>query len=347
LLKACEYLLNWRERNKKEELRGKGYGLLDGRVADPEDFFHAFMLNGLSYVGIQRVSEMLRKTDPKESARLAREAKAFRADIRAAFHEAMARSPVIPTGNGTWVPSNPPWSEYRGPTALYADGGSWFTHGAFGARDSLIGSLYLVISEVLDPQEVETLFMLKTHHELFTIENAGLSQPYYCRHDFIHVKRGEVNAFLKTYYNQCAALQDRETYTFWEHYFGASQHKTHEEGWFLMQTRWMLWIEEGDSLHLLKAIPRRWLENGKKIELNKVATYFGPVSLRVESQLLEGRITAVVSCRGARRPRTVQVRLPHPEGRKASGVIGGTYDPATETVRIAAFKGRSEVELRF
>jgi len=38
LLKACEYLLAWRERNKKPELRGKGYGLLDGKVADPRTF---------------------------------------------------------------------------------------------------------------------------------------------------------------------------------------------------------------------------------------------------------------------------------------------------------------------
>ena len=64
LLKACEYLLAWRGRNKKPALRGKGYGLLDGKVADPEDYFHSFMLNGLSYLGILRVSEMLRRVAP-------------------------------------------------------------------------------------------------------------------------------------------------------------------------------------------------------------------------------------------------------------------------------------------
>ena len=38
--------------------------------------------------------------------------------------------------------------------------------------------------------------------------------------------------------------------------------KTHEEGWFLMQTRWMLYLEDGDRLRLLPGIPRRWLAAG-------------------------------------------------------------------------------------
>ena len=347
LLKACDYLLAWRNRNKRAELRGKGYGLLDGKVADPEDFFHSFMLNGLSCLGVARVAEMLKGIDPAQSRRLTREAAAFRKDIRTAFYESMARSPVMPMGDGAWLPTVPPWAEYSGPLALYADGGEWFTHGAFGCRDALIGSLYLVFGEILDPQEFGTEVLLRMHQQLFTTRNAGISQPYYCRHDYIHLRRGEVKEFLKTYFNQFTALQDRETYTFWEHYWFASQHKTHEEGWFLMQTRWMLWLEQGDSLRLLQAIPRRWLEDGKKIELRRVASYFGPVFLRVESQLSAGRVTAVVACRGARKPRTVQVRLPHPDGRKARAVTGGSYDPASETVHIHAFKGHAEVVLSF
>ena len=81
-----------------------------------------------------------------------------------------------------------------------------------------------------------------------------------------------MNAFLSLYYHQIAALADRGTYTFWEHYFGASPHKTHEEGWFLMQTRWMLWLEHGETLNLQPAVPRAWLKDGKCIELERVAT---------------------------------------------------------------------------
>ncbi len=347
LLKACEFLLQWRDRNKKAELRGKGYGLLDGKVADPQDFFHSFMLNGLSYLGIQRVAEMLVAIDPQASRRLAREARAFKRDIRAAFYEAMARSPVVPIGDGTWVPSAPPWTEYPGPVALYAEGGNWFTHGTFMGRDSMIGALYLVISEVLDANEPSVEFLLASNQALMTVRNAAFSQPYYCRHDYTHLKRGEVKAFLKTYYNQFSALQDRETYTFWEHYHHASQHKTHEEGWFLMQTRWMLWLEENATLNLLSGIPRAWLKDGQAIRVNNAASYFGPLTFMVESHLARNRIIAHVECDGKRKPKTVIIRLPHPEGRKAVKVEGGVYDAARETVRVAPFRDKADVAAYF
>ena len=56
LLKACDFLFQWREKNKRAELIGKGYGMIDGKVADPEDQFHQFMLNGYAYLGISRVA---------------------------------------------------------------------------------------------------------------------------------------------------------------------------------------------------------------------------------------------------------------------------------------------------
>src|SRR2546427_8828678 len=54
-----------------------------------------------------------------------------------------------------------------------------------------------------------------------------------------------------TLFRSVAGLADRQTYTFWEHYFGESPHKTHEEGWFLMQSRWMLYQEHDRTLDLL------------------------------------------------------------------------------------------------
>jgi hypothetical protein len=348
LLKSCDYLLAWRDRNKKPALRGKGYGLIDGKVADPEDFFRSFMLNALSYVGLQRVGEMLKEVDPTQSRRLEREAREYREDIRTAFYESIARSPVIPLGDGTWIPTVPSWAEYPGPLSLYAEGGKWFTHAAFGARDSVIGALYLVMGEVLTAHEIGTDILLKSHQQLFTVRNAALTQPYYVRHDYTHLIRGEVKAFLKIYYNQLTALQDRQTYTFWEHYCQASQHKTHEEGWFLMQTRWMLWLEQGSTLKLLAGIPRPWMEDGKTIELNRVASYFGPLTLKVESHLAEGAIEADITLVDKKRlPASVVIRLPHPDGCKALRAEGGTYDPATETVTIKPFRGKAAVKLTF
>lgn len=348
VIKACDYLIAWRQRNMKPALRGRGYGLLDGKVGDPEDFFHSFMLNALSYGGLQRAAEMLAPVDPAQSRRLAREACAYRADIRAAYAGSVARSPVIPLGDGTWIPSTAPWPEYPGPLSLYADGGNWFTHGAFGARDSVTGTLYLIFGDVLDARESGAEIALRSHQPLFTVRNAALTQPYYVRHDYAHLVRGEVKEFLKVYYNQFTALQDRETYTFWEHYCHASQHKTHEEAWFLMQTRWMLWLEQGRTLKLLAGIPRRWMEDGKVIALDRVASHFGPLKLAVESHVARGAITATLTLVDRTRlPGEVTIRLPHPEGRKAVRAEGGSYDPATETVTVAPARSPIRVRLTF
>lgn len=347
LLKSCEYLLRWRQRNQREELRGKGYGLLEGKTADPEDPFHSFMLNGYAYLGLSRVAEMLAQSDPVQSQRWQREAAAFKSDIRDAFFEAMSRAAVIPLGDGTWCPTVAPWAEYPGPLVLYADGGKWFTHGAMVSRDSLLGPLYLVFQEVIEPNEPGATFLLNFHNELMTKRNVAFSQPYYSRHPVVHLRRGEVKPFLKSYFNGVAGLADRETYTFWEHYFGASPHKTHEEGWFLMDTRWMLYLEKGETLDLLPGIPRAYLENGKEIELKNAASYFGPLSLHVKSRLDQDRIEATLECLADRRPKTVELRLPHPHGRRAVWVQGGTYDRKTERVRIKPFAGRAKVVLGF
>lgn len=291
--------------------------------------------------------EMTAALDPAYSATLKKEIKAYRNDIVRSVYRAQARAPLVPVGDGSWAPILPSWPEYTGAHHLYAEGGNCFTHGGFPLRGSIIGANWLIMQEVLEPHAQASDFILKTNQYPVIRENAALSQPYYSRHDYAHLKRGEVKAFLKTYYNQFTALQDRETYTFWEHYFHASEHKTHEEAWFLMQTRWMLYLEEGATLSLLKAIPRCWLEDGKQIVLDGVKSYFGPVYFKAESNVRDNAIKAEIRMEHDRRPDKVRIRLPHPEGLRAVSCENGSYDPIKETVTIDAFKGRQTVTLRF
>src|SRR5690606_4286208 len=267
-IKSCNYLIDWRNRNKKPELKGRGYGMIDGKVADPEDQYHQFMLNGYGYLGVQRISEMLKKIDPSESERLEREAEGWKSDIRESFFTSMGNSPVVPLGDGTWSPTVPPWPSKIGPRALYVEDQNFWSHGTFTVSDAMLGPLYLIFCEVIDPNEVASTMMLNYHSELFYQGNSAFSQPYYSRHNWLQAKLGMVKPFLNTYYHTMAAHADRETYTFWEHLYRVSQHKTHEEAWFLMETRWMLYMEEGDTLSLLKTIPRAWMEDGKVLVLD-------------------------------------------------------------------------------
>ncbi|MFC5405478.1 hypothetical protein [Cohnella soli] len=347
LLKAYHYLVEWRNRNKRDDLAGKGYGMLEGKTADPEDPFHSFMLSGYAYLGMSRLAEMMTSIDPAISDEIRTEAEALKTDIREALFATMARSPVVPLSDGSWVPTVPPWVEHKGPLSLYAEGGKWLTHGSVVARDSLLGPLYLVLQEVVQPDEMIAEFMLNVHHEFMCSRNVALSQPYYSIHPWIHLKRGEVKPFLKAYYNTFAALADRETYTFWEHFWHASSHKTHEEAWFLMQTRWMLYMEEGRELKLLTGIPRNWLKDGGVIEIKGAATYFGPLTLHVEARAGGRVIVAKVVCDSARRPESLSVRLPHPNSIQPVAVSGGRYLATDECVRVDAFEGSAEITLTF
>ncbi len=347
VIKSCDYMLAWRRRNRREELRGRGYGMMEGKVGDPEDPYHIFMLNGYGYMGLKRSAEMLRSVNPAEAERLDREAEAFKQDIRDSLNHTLAHSPAVPLSDGTWCPTVPAWAEAGSPPSLYAEPGNWYTHGATIVRDSLVGAHYLIFQEVVDPSEPAADWILNSIIETYHTRNVAFCQPFYSCHPWIHLQRGEVGAFLKAYYNEFSGLADRETYTFWEHYFHASPHKTHEEGWFLLRTRWMLYLEEGETLRLLPGIPRRWLEPGQTIELTNVASYFGPISLSVSSDVDHNRITARVECRTDRAPKRILFRLPHPEGRKAITTSTGIYDAERETVCIEEFKGEVELTVTF
>lgn len=347
LWKAYDFIVQWRERNKLERFRGTGYGMLEGKTADPEDPYHSFMLNGYAYMGLSRLAEILETVHPSSAEEIRREAEMLKRDIRESFDNAMARSPVVPLGDGSWVPTAPPWAEHAGPLALFAEPGKWLSHATFFIRDSILGPLYLAFQEVLDPCEDAVSFMLSYHSELMCARNVAFSQPYYSIHPWVHLKRWEVKAFLKAYYNGFTGLADRQTYTFWEHYWHASPHKTHEEGWFLMQTRWMLYMEEGQTIRLLPGIPRAWMEHGKIIELKRMASYFGLFDLFVESQLEQGVIIASATFDASRTPELIILRIPHPHKIKPVRVEGGTYLPEIECVRVKPVEGAANVKLYY
>jgi hypothetical protein len=80
---------------------------------------------------------------------------------------------------------------------------------------------------------------------------------------------------------------------FYEHFHGASPHKTHEEAWFLMAGGWMHYLEAGDTLRLLPGIPRAHLSSG---QCERVASFFGPVTFHAAASAQGRRITARVEC---------------------------------------------------
>ena len=125
-------------------------------------------------------------------------------------------------------------------------------------------------------------------------------------------------------------MQDRETLSFFEHYY-SSPYKGHEEAWMLLQIRWMLFLENGDTLNIFPCAPRDWFASGKKIVIRDAFSAFGKISFTAEAS--ESKISCTFEFERA--PETIRIRLPHPGGIKASKCIGGAYDPAKETVTVS------------
>lgn len=347
ILKSCNYLIGWRNGNKKEELRGRGYGMIDGKVADPEDNFHQFMLNGYAYMGLSRMAELLKSFNMAEAKAYAREAKSWKEDIRSSLKSSMALSPVVALGDGTWCPTAPPWPEAEGPRVLYQKPDVFWSHGTFTIADGLLGPLYLTYCEVLEPSDPVSKMLFNYHSELLFQGNSAFSQPYYSTHNWYQAKTGMVKPFLNTYYTTMAAIADRQTYSFWEHLYKMTPHKTHEEANFLMDTRRMLYMEQGDTLEIFKVIPRNWMEDGKNVTLDNVGSYYGKLKVTATSNVASGIIEANIQCNTNRKPSCVKIRIPHPEGKKPVKVEGGVYDAANETITIRNFGGNVKVRLAF
>jgi hypothetical protein len=349
IVKACEFLIRWREENLSDDLKGgKGYGMISGKIADPEDHFHSFMLNAGTYIGLSRSAEMLTCCDVDKARRYAKLADEMKENIRESFRQSMAVSQLLPMGDGTWSPSFSPWTEYIGPVSMYAKGGKWYSHAIFNARD-MTGAAYLILQEVIHPCEPIADAIMRYYTEHLTLNNTAFSQSYYSPHPYGHAMRGEVKLFLKEFYSGFTALADRESFSFWEHYHHASQHKLHEEAWFLMRCRWMLCLEDWDKrrISLLSMIPRKWLEDGQVISVKGMKSYFGTVDYTVESKIGVGRIFVKVNVAQGKclQAEKLTVRLPHPNDKKARYVTAGRYDVQTESVVFDNFRGYVDFEL--
>ena len=210
----------------------------------------------------------------------------------------------------------------RGPVSLLTDDQPWWTHGAFSCRDSLIGPLYLLLQEVLDPDEHAAEWMLQYSADLFHVRNVALSQPYYSEHALFTppprrsegLPRGVLQRLLGSGGPRdllvLGALPPR-------------QPPQDPRGGLVPDADPVDAVPgAGRGAAAAPGHSRAWLEDGQRIAIRQAASYFGPFSLEVVSEVEQGRIPREVTCDAERKPKTVTIRLPHPDGQDAARVRG-------------------------
>jgi len=71
---------------------------------------------------------------------------------------------------------------------------------------------------------------------------------------------------------------------------------------------------------LLFATPRRWLEDGKQIHLERAPSAFGPLAIHVESHLSQGEVIVQLDLPGRNQPKQTWLRARVPDGWKVVAV---------------------------
>ena len=98
-----------------------------------------------------------------------------------------------------------------------------------------------------------------------------------------------------------------------------------------------------ETLRLLFATPKRWLEDGKAITVERAPTAFGEVSLTVQSRLRQGEIVAEVSLPARNPAQRSLLRFRVPDGWRAVSATAGAQPLAVDahgTIDLSALKGR-------
>jgi hypothetical protein len=356
IVKGCDWIINERKRTiaqaDRSAIRAIERGLLPaGNLEDIRDWRSWLSTNVYSWWGMDNAARALVDAGLPNGKRLLKEATAYRKDILAAYTEAMRRSPVVRLRDGSWIPHIPPDVHRRGRTF------GWIT-------ETLEGAIHMIRTGLIEPWDRMSTWIIKDFEdnlyiseqygynitgeefERYWFSRGGISMqanllcnpiPYLLRDEPKHFLRAYFNAFAVSYWPDTRMMTEHALPDIGDH--RGDHYKSSDEA---NSTYWlsMMFIQErSDELWLGAAIPRYWLADGKSCGIQDARTYFGPMSVRYESKVSEGRIEATLDPPHRNLPKRIFVRFRHPEGKKITRceVDGKPYkkfDPDKEWVAL-------------
>jgi hypothetical protein len=194
----------------------------------------------------------------------------------------------------------------------------------------------------------------ETKKDWFNLGGFSKVQPYYTRIQELYALIDDVKPFIRSYFNAIPSLLNTENLSFWEHFHNnGAWNKTHETGWFLAQTRLMLVMERGDDeLWLAPFVTNHWMNDGMVVGVRNAPTKFGKVSYKITSAVSKGYIEAVIEPPARSAPRTLMLRLRHPDEKPIKSVtVNGKphkdFDPQREYIRLKPDTGKIIVQAQY
>jgi hypothetical protein len=193
--------------------------------------------------------------------------------------------------------------------------------------------------------------------ERFWFSHGGATiQPNLTDLGIDYLRRGQVKHALRALFNNFGSELYPDVRTFTEHPVIELGHgvgpfyKSPDESKALVWLRHFLLHEEGAALHLAMGAPRAWFASGQTFGVRAMATFFGPVTYRVQSGGSE--VTVEIELSDARPPQELLVHIRRPEGQTMQAITVNEqphvdFDPVAEVVRFVAPEPRLFISVQY
>lgn len=341
---------------------GKEQGLLprEKYCSDIDTRVISLSTNANCWRGLRDMSVVLEDMGEREQAKeLRRIAAEFRTTVLAKIEQATDRTvdpPFVPIALGEETVHDPITGTRLGsywnlvmPQLLFS--------GIFSAQSQTAGD----ILRYIQMRGGLCMGMLRVQSARGAwVNQQNIDDLYTTRYVLALLERDEPDRALVTFYGKLAQGMTRDTFIDGEstgiepldrfgRQMGLPPNSTANAS-FLLLLRSMLvqgcdLDDDGrtDTLRFCFATPRRWLEDGNEIVIERAPTRFGTVSFTIKSALKDNRITAEIDL-PPRIPKKVLLRFRLPEGRQIASANFPNVGP--ETLDLTGQIGHCRVEAK-
>jgi hypothetical protein len=333
VIQASEWIIEQRGSTKADEI---GSGMLPGgTVSDDRGSGQYLCSDAQNYRGLRSAADFLLAIHHERAEEMDREADHYREDIRRALSKAVARTDSVVLEDGDVIPYVPAEIHQTGPPAFnkfnfwpyinYVDVGPMQLVDCHVLESSSDMARYIFgfeskfrVANLDHPISVSENWVTSVkmegnvpahllHHGVSTIE------PFYSPRSTMDLENDDIENYLGIFYHQLASGVSHRNLSPCENRYGV-WHMPWADGEFHRMLLRMLVYEQGDELVLLMAIPRRWLENGRQIRIERQPTAYGNIGLQVDSHLKDGFIEMILDGPEQNVPGGIKIRLRHPLG---------------------------------
>jgi hypothetical protein len=284
------------------------------------------------YAALEALGKALEDIEHPRAKECLDAAASFRESVERVFARASVRSPLVQLRDYSWMPYVPCEATKSG--RLFAQ---WYP------TDVDTGATHLLRLGALPADGALADCLLNDHEDNLYLHGWGMAnEPVYNPQATAYLLRDDPKAVLRSFYSYmtCAfshsMLEPVEHRWGWGQYFGPP---STDGAWFEFYRNMLIRELDDDALLLFQATPRKWLEDGKKIEVKRAPTYYGELSMSVESKAASGCLTAQIEIPKRRQLGRLIVRFRHPEETPIQSVsVNGqnwtNYDTQKEWVVI-------------